>query len=168
MRIIVSDTSCLIDLRKVDLLGAFMSLPYEVMIPNALFEDELLKFTDDQKQMLLDAGLQVIDLPGQAVLRAQQVIGIQPRLSANDAFAFVLAESTENSILLTGDGALRSMAENHVEVHGVLWLVDEMYRHQVATAEVLHAVLEQFSADPTVRLPTRDLGAFIKRYAALR
>ena len=43
MRIIVSDSSCLIDLRKVGLLDAFLKLPYEFLIPNTLFEDELLK-----------------------------------------------------------------------------------------------------------------------------
>jgi len=44
MRIVVSDSSCLIDLKKASLLGVFLSLPYEILIPNTLFEDELLKF----------------------------------------------------------------------------------------------------------------------------
>ena len=42
MRIVVSDSSCLIDLRKASLLDAFLKLPYELLIPNTLFEDELL------------------------------------------------------------------------------------------------------------------------------
>ena len=45
MRIIVSDSSCLIDLRKASLLGAFVRLPYDILIPDALFEEELLRFT---------------------------------------------------------------------------------------------------------------------------
>jgi len=49
MRIVVSDSSCLIDLRKGSLLDAFLKLPYEILIPNTLFEDELLKFTSAQK-----------------------------------------------------------------------------------------------------------------------
>src|ERR1035441_3053918 len=36
MRIIVSDGSCLIDLRTAALLGVFLSLPYEILIPNTL------------------------------------------------------------------------------------------------------------------------------------
>ncbi|MGH8591751.1 MAG: hypothetical protein ACREXX_21280 [Gammaproteobacteria bacterium] len=66
MRIIVSDSSCLIDLRKASLLGAFLGLPYEILIPDTLFEEELVKFTDEQKQMLLRGGLQVVELPGEA------------------------------------------------------------------------------------------------------
>ena len=66
MRIVVSDSSCLIDLRKVSLLDALLRLPFEFLIPNTLFEDELLKFTAAQKKALLRGGLQVIDLPGRA------------------------------------------------------------------------------------------------------
>jgi hypothetical protein len=39
MRIIVSDTSCLIDLRKASLLEGFLKLPYEIVIPDTLFEE---------------------------------------------------------------------------------------------------------------------------------
>ena len=56
MRIVVSDSSCLIDLRKVSLLEALLELPYEFVIPNTLFEDELLKFTVAQKHALIRRG----------------------------------------------------------------------------------------------------------------
>ena len=63
MRIVVSDSSCLIDLRKASLLDVFLRLPYELLIPNTLFEEELLKFTAAQKNALVRGGLKVIDLP---------------------------------------------------------------------------------------------------------
>lgn len=34
MRIVVSDSSCLIDLRKASLIETFLRLPYEFLIPN--------------------------------------------------------------------------------------------------------------------------------------
>jgi hypothetical protein len=43
MRLIVRDTSCLIDLRKASLLEALIRLPYEISIPDVLFE-ELVRF----------------------------------------------------------------------------------------------------------------------------
>ena len=168
MRIIVSDSSCLIDLRKVGLLDAFLKLPYEFLIPNTLFEDELLKFTAAQKRALVKGGLTVTDLPGERVLRAQGVIREQPRLTLHDGFAFALAEGYPGCILLTGDGGLRAFAvAQEVEVRGVLWLIDELHRHGVDTAANLLVVLEQLAVDPTVRLPRRELAAFIKRYRAL-
>jgi hypothetical protein len=61
MRTVVSDSSCLIDLRKVSILDSLLSLPYEFRIPNTLFEEELLKFTV-QKKALLRGGLKIVDL----------------------------------------------------------------------------------------------------------
>jgi hypothetical protein len=104
LRIIVSDSSCLIDLRKASLLDAFLRLPYEVLIPNTLFEEELIRFSVEQKEALVRGGLQIVDLPGEGVLRAQEVVGALPHLSIYDGFAFALAERCPGCILLTGDG----------------------------------------------------------------
>jgi predicted nucleic acid-binding protein len=169
MRIIVSDSSCLIDLRKGSLLEIFLRLPYEFLIPNTLFEEELLKFTDAQKKMLIDGGLKVIDLPGERVLRAQQVVRQAPRLSVHDGFAFALAESRPGCILLSGDGELRKLAlEHNVQVHGILWILDELHRCQLAAASRILTVLTAFSADMTAHLPRKDLGSYIKRYEKLK
>ena len=74
MRIVVSDSSCLIDLRKASLLDAFLKLPFEILIPNTLFEEELLKFTEAQKRAMLRGGLKVIDLPGERVALVRQTV----------------------------------------------------------------------------------------------
>jgi len=168
MRIIVSDTSCLIDLRKASLLEGFLKLPYEIVIPDTLFEEELLKFSETEKKMLLDGGMKVLELPGEGVLRAQAMASGFSALSLHDCFAFALAESNPGCILLTADGSLRSTAKNHgIEVHGVLWAIDEMGKAATVTAaEIIHA-LELFASNPSIyRLPSRELRAFIKRYGA--
>lgn len=81
---------------------------YELLIPNTLFEDELLKFTPAQKEALVRGGLKVIDMPGDRVMRAIDVARQVPRLSINDGFAFALAEQHVGCVLLSGDGALRA------------------------------------------------------------
>jgi predicted nucleic acid-binding protein len=169
MRLIVSDSSCLIDLRKASLLDAFLKLPYEILIPNTLFDGELLKFTSAQKKALVRGGLKVMDLPGERVLRAQQVVRGAPQLSIHDGFAFALAETYTGCVLLTGDGSLRALAAaHHIEVHGVLWVVDEIHGNKVGTAASLHAALLLLADDPAARLPRRELAAAIKRYDGLR
>ncbi|MYB53905.1 MAG: hypothetical protein F4X77_17160 [Acidobacteriia bacterium] len=80
MRLIVSDSSCLIDLRKASLLEAFLDLPYEVLIPDALFEEELVRLTPAQKGLLLQGGLKVVELPAESVLRARAIVGDYPQL----------------------------------------------------------------------------------------
>ena len=164
MRIVVSDSSCLIDLRKASLLDVFLRLPYEFLIPNTLFEEELLKFTDEEKNILLHGGLQVMDLPGGTVARGVEIAGILSHLSVHDGLAFALAESVEACVLLTGDAKLRTLSESYdMEVHGMLWLLDEIHRHGLAPAEQLAAVLRGFDEDPTVRLPGRELAALLRR-----
>lgn len=164
MRIIVSDSSCLIDLRKASLLDTFLKLPWEILIPNTLFEDELLKFTGEQKAMLANK-MQVVDLPGESVLRARQILHDLPRLSIHDAFAFALAESCPGCVLLTGDGGLRALAAKHkIEIHGLLWVIDEINANALAAADEILAALRTLSDDPTARLPRRLLAAYIRRY----
>src|SRR5271169_3285493 len=127
MRIVVSDSSCLIDIRKVSMLELLLKLPYEFLIPNTLFEEELLKFTSAQRKALIRGGLKIVDLPGERVLRAQAIVHEMPRLSVHDGFAFALAESHRDCILLSGDDRLRTLAaKSDIEVHGVLWVLDQL------------------------------------------
>lgn len=165
MRIVVSDSSCLIDLRKANLLEAFLRLPYEVLIPNTLFDGELLNFTPEQKHAMLSGGLRVVDIPGTGVLRAQQIARESPRLSVHDGFALVVAESHDGCVLVTGDAPLRALAERRgIEVHGVLWIVDELFQQKVEKAARLVAALQVLESDAAVRLPRRELLAAIRRY----
>ena len=58
-----------------------------------------------------------------------------PALSLLDCFALVLAQ-TRSWVLLSGDGALRQLAADEaVECHGVLWLLDEMHDADVVSAQ---------------------------------
>jgi predicted nucleic acid-binding protein len=167
MRIVVSDSSCVIDLGKVSMLELLLRLPYEFLIPNTLFEEELLTFTAAQKKALIRGGLKVVDLPGEGVLRA--IVRELPRLSVHDGFAFALAESHQDCILLSGDDGLRTLAAKHaIEVHGVLWVLDQLHANRLAQAPAILNVLRVFLEDTTVHLPRRELAAYIKRYESLK
>lgn len=99
------------------MLDSLLRLPYEFLIPNTLFEEELLKFTAAQKKALIRGGLKVVDLPGERVLRARAIVREFPKLSVNDGFAFALAEGCPGCILLSGDESLRTLAvERAMEV----------------------------------------------------
>ena len=151
------------------MLNLFLRLPYEFLIPNTLFEEELLKFTAGQKKALIRGGLKVVDLPGERVLRAQAIVREVPELSIHDGFAFALAESYPDCILLSGEKALRTLAtERAMEVHGVLWVLDELHANHLTHTATILRVLRAFLGDVTVRLPRREVAAYIKRYEALK
>jgi len=56
---------------------------------------------------------------------------------------------------------------NKIEVHGVLWVVDEIHRGRLTTTKAIHTALTLLGDDPAVRLPKRELAAAIDRFAAL-
>lgn len=113
--------------------------------------------------------MKVVDLPGDRVLRAQEIVRGAPRLSIHDGFAFALAEHHDDSILLTGDGSLRALASDQgMEMHGVLWVVDEIHANGIGSAALLHKALLVLAEDQTTRLPKRELTAYIRRYDSLR
>jgi hypothetical protein len=103
------------------------------------------------------------------VLRAQEVVRAVPRLSAHDGFAYALAEGHADCILLTGDGYLRTLAKtNKIEVHGFLWVIDQIHQQRLSAAKILCEALRALAADPAVRLPRREVAAYIRRYEDLR
>lgn len=164
MRIIVSDTSCIIDLRKVALLQETLRLPYTFVTVNTLFEDEWLSLSDGEKKALCDQGLEVRDLPGPSVQRAQRYFNQHRRLKLNDCFALSLAEDTQDSILLTGDGLLRRIAEgNGIEARGVLWITDELETHGIVSPARLLDALRLFQQDALVFLPKEEILRRIRR-----
>ncbi|MGO9262127.1 MAG: hypothetical protein ACLQU1_38375 [Bryobacteraceae bacterium] len=87
----------------------------------------------------------------------------------HDGFAFALAESYRDSILLSGDEALRALATRHaMEVHGVLWVLDELHANRFTRTAAILGVLRAFLDDSTVRLPRREITAYIRRYETLK
>ena len=165
MRIIVSDSSCVIGLRKASLLDAFLKLPHEILIPNTLVEDERLGFIGTQKRGQIPRGLKVIDLPGKCVERARRILLEIPHLCVHDALALVVAEANEDCIILTGDGVLHALAcASKIEVRGLLWVVDQLYSNGLGSAKILREALRVLARDSSVGLPRKELAASVKRF----
>lgn len=156
----------MIDLMKASLLEEMLSLPYTFVMPGPLFEDEWISLSDDQKARLRALGLEVRHLPGESVLRSQTYFNTNRGLKLNDCFALVLAEDTEESMLLTGDARLRELAEiKGVEAHGVLWVTDEIETQGIAPPRRLHEALCLLRDDVLVFLPADELARRIRRLA---
>jgi hypothetical protein len=164
MRVVVNDTSCLVDLRKAGLLHAALLLPFEFQIALPIIHYELFDFTPAEIEDLKQRGLTVVDLPPQQVAQALTFRSAYPTLSAYDCFSLVLAEANPGSILLTGDQSLRKKAElMAIEVHGVLWLSDQIEAAGRTTYQHLHDALVRLEADPFVFLPRSELLPRIER-----
>jgi predicted nucleic acid-binding protein len=162
--IVVNDASCLIDLRKGQLLHVLLRLPYRFIVPLPIRMEELLDFTPQEWRMLEDGGLTTYDLPGEEVAQVFAIKRKHSGLSANDCFALVTATCQENGILLTGDANLRKVAVAHnVPVHGVLWIIDELRAAGACEPRLLISALEHWRDDRAVFLPRTEIESRLRQ-----
>ena len=158
----VSDTSVLVDLERGSLLDAAFRLSFGFAVPDLLYKRELENYNGDRLRRL---GLRVLTLDGDGVIRALNYRRRHPTLSLPDCFALVLAMLNKWT-LLTGDAKLRELAEaEHIDCHGVLWLLDEMLEAAVAPVRELHDGLATISEHPRCRLPKAEVRKRLTRYA---
>jgi hypothetical protein len=161
MKVLVSDTSVLIDLERGNLLDCCFRLPYEFAVPDLLYLREL---QNAGGQSLIDKGLRVEELNKEELTAVQAVRGLRPKLSLPDAYAYTLA-SVRGWTLLSGDGELRALARaNGLELCGVLWVCDRIFDSKVIEATVLAKGLETIAAHPRCRLPRAEITVRITRY----
>jgi predicted nucleic acid-binding protein len=158
MRIIINDSSALIDLAKTRLLENLLQLPYRFVIPDVLYADELITLHHYRRKQLLDIGFVLGELDGPQVGKASAYSQQYPQLSLNDCFALVMAETTADAVLLTGDQRLRRVAERHrVETHGILWLLDQLLEGGAVDPAILRDALRSLIRDPAVHLPAKEV-----------
>jgi predicted nucleic acid-binding protein len=163
MRIIVNDSSALIDLKKGGLLEALTALPFEFVVSDAILADELLSFTK-REITVMRRNMRVATLDGAEIRRVSEFQRQSPALSFHDCVALLIAQREQGCILLTGDRRLRARAiADKLECHGVLWLVAEMEKAKAETPRNLIKALETWRADFTVRLPKEDIAHAISR-----
>lgn len=161
MQVLVSDTSVLIDIQRASLLARLFALPYDFVVPDLLYETELIEWIGPE---LLELGLQVTELEPHEIVRATTLKRAKAALSTPDVFAFCLA-AERGWTLLTGDGALRKEAERQeLSMHGVLWLFDELERHEVCEVGVLRTGLETLRDHHRCRLPADEIENRLNRY----
>jgi len=164
MRVVISDSSVLIDLAKAKLIESTLALPYEFVIPDVIFADELIDLRHYEKEQLLELGFKTGSLAGEQVETVFKYGVSYKPLTANDCFALVLAETIVEAILLTGDGDLRKTAQRHkVETHGIIWLCEQMKECQTVDDKVLLVALEVLRDDPRSRIPRRELNRLIEQ-----
>jgi predicted nucleic acid-binding protein len=151
--VLVSDTSVLIDLQRGGVLQIALRLPHDFAVPDLLFERELRKW----KGPALEGRIRVLALEAEGVELAYRYRRMERNLSLPDAFALALARRGGHT-LLAGDATLRTMAtEEGVECHGVLWVLDQLARSNLATVDTLRKALIAISEHPRCRLPRSEI-----------
>ena len=144
----------LVDLERGALLEAAFNLPFQLTVPDLLYEREL---KDHGGTELMALGLSVSELTDETLQLAVSYTRSNKELSLPDCFALALAK-TNNWTLLTGDARLRRKASGEqIACHGVLWIFDRMMEHNVLDIPLLRSGLQAIANHPRCRLPRAEI-----------
>ena len=123
MKIVVHDASVLIDLHHAGALDVWLAAGIEA------WTTELVFFEVEQplEKQRTSGALKVKHYSAEELIALDEArSALPPTLSLQDSSALLLAQTME-AALVTGDGDLRKAAlAAGVEVHGILWILDDM------------------------------------------
>lgn len=150
-RVYISDTNIWSHFRHGGLLAELFALP----IVFASTDFVLVELPDGEAAQLQGYGLIVEVLQGDAVAALYELTAEHNNSSLADLSCYFVAKQ-RGLPLLTGDGQLRKQAtKDGVQVHGALWLLDQLISHGViATAHAAAAL--QAMLDAGARLPPAE------------
>lgn len=165
MDVIVNDTNIFIDLQSVGLLGAMCELPFEIHTLDLVVAEltdptqraDVVEYVSRQK-------IKVHSLSSSELVAVAVEHSSAPgNLSFQDVAVCQYARSGAYK-LLTGDRQLRNYAEKQrVEVHGIIFLIDEMVAENIITPQLGASKLKELLA-VNVRLPKSEISVRIERW----
>ncbi len=165
MHVLVSDSSVLIEFSKRDLLDRMFELRFQFAVPDLLFNEELIDLGHYHRQDLVRMGLRVESLDAEGVATAIAYQSRRRALSLVDCFALALAHH-QGYTLLTEDRRMRSCAaEEGIQHHDLLWIIDQMHQVAILTTSQVAATLEAMLADPRCPIPKQELARRIRSLA---
>ena len=137
---ISSDTNVWIDFQEIGHLDHPFRLDFEYYISRDTFREEFLK-SESMKNDLVNLGLQHADVTDEEFMEAIAFQACYQELSLYDTFALAIAK-LRGWTLLTGDMPLRKAAvKEGVEVHGTIWVYDQLKAQGKMTDDVYDSVI---------------------------
>lgn len=164
MMAVVCDANILIDLLQIDLFRAFLKLKWVKHVPPDV-AGEVQENNSDQLSTAINAGKLILPtFTPEDLLRIQKFKFRYSSLSMEDCSCLFLAE-TLPAMLLTGERRLRSIATelHQLEVHGVLWVFEQLIEEKVINHPLAHAKLTQL-ININKRLPKGECERLLKRW----
>ena len=147
-KILVSDTNIWIDLHRCGLLEVVFQLPHQFVTTEFVWRE----LHQPPGTRLTNLGLLLEPLDQDEILELFDLRAELGNSSIPDVSCYLTARN-RNWTLLTGDKAVRNSGfEEELEVRGVLWLLDELYEHNLASGDTLAEGL-QAMLDRGARLP---------------
>lgn len=162
--IAITDANVFIDLIEIDTLHLLFELPYKIHTTTFVI-DELIDIQKEQVDKYINNNLlNVRGFDSAQVDHLQQVATHYRKLSETDVSVLVYAREI-NGTLLTSDNPLRKAAQKmNLNVHGMLWLLDEWVNHGLLspTKATTHLI---YLMSVNMRLPTAECVQLLGKWA---
>ncbi len=168
MKILVNDTNIFIDLHSVGLLEEMCRLPYEIHTVDFVVAE--IADADQRRifdELVAQGGIFIDGFTADEVIEiVEEHSSVSGNLSIPDCSVCYFARK-HNVPMLTGDRRLRRYAEEQsIEVHGILFIFDELVRHDIISTSMAADRLEElFSIN--ARLPKTEIRNRINRWKSV-
>ena len=159
MKILVNDTNIFIDMQALGLLRKMCKLPYRIHTVDFVINEIVTPDCITEIKRLVELGLievRTFTAPEVATIAIEHSQITTGNLSFPDVA--VCRHAIENDCsLITGDKQLRKYAEEqNVEVHGVLFIFDEMVAHAIIPPSDGALMLQRLMSI-NARLPRKEI-----------
>jgi len=136
---LIFDSSVLFDIQNSSSFGYVSKLLNNLLVTDIILNDELETI---DAPTLLSYGFQTVQLSPEEMLSLQNYRTRFKALSVGDLSCLVYAEN-HNAVIIAGDKNLRALAtQKMIEVHGSLWLLDELIELGIITPAKAAAALK--------------------------
>ena len=168
MKILVNDTNIFIDLHSVGLLEEMCRLPYEIHTVDFVVAE--IADADQRRifdELVAQGGIFIDGFTADEVIEiVEDHSSVSGNLSIPDCSVCYFARK-HNVPMLTGDRRLRRYAEEQsIEVHGILFIFDELVRHDIISTSMAADRLEELFAI-NARLPKTEIRNRINRWKSV-
>ncbi len=165
MIILVNDANIFIDLLEIDLLESFFQLQYEFHVTDLAAAEVQDGDVSKLRYFIENDFLFQKSFSYEELEMIQSLEAIHQRLSIADCSClFYVRGLSVSAKLLTGDAVLRKTAEReHITVHGILWIFDELIKLEVITKVQAHEKLSLLITKNS-RLPAAECKKRLKEW----
>lgn len=156
-QILVVDVNVIIHLEKVNLLDELINDKNIRIVDLVLFQEYEYKENLMSKNV---RNIKQVILSEKQMTEAHELFYRYKRNTVFDYYSYIVSRDNGYT-LLTGDWKLKKYANKDINVHGVIWYVQELRRKNIIDDERLREVYETWLNDPTVYINTDILSELI-------
>ncbi len=158
MQVVISDANVIIDIECCGLTIQMLSLPYQFLLPDILFQEEL----QHHHPGLLDKGFVEMSLNPESLSNSIELGKKYTKPSRYDCLALAAAIQ-EECPLLTGDKNLRKAAkQEEIEFKGTLWIMEELFISKLISLDQTIQAFEVMK-EAGSRLPQGEITKLVER-----